>query len=427
MKILIIGSGGREHALTWKLASSGHTVFCAPGNPGMATEAECLGIAIGDVDGLVRAASGRRIDLVVVGPEAPLVAGLADRLRDSGIAVFGPGRRGAQLEGSKIAAKEFFARHNIRTAEFAACRTVAEADAAIDRIGDKGDVVVKADGLAAGKGVVLCSDREQARSAARDMLEGQRFGPAGARIVVEKRLLGRELSVMAITDGERFEVLAQAEDHKAIYDGDRGPNTGGMGTVSPCRWVTPALVDRIDRDIFAPTLRGLRADGIDYRGVLYAGLMIEQTGLPWILEYNCRFGDPETQPILARFDGDLAPWLAGAAAGQLPAGSMRWDTRTSVCVVLASAGYPGKAQTGLAITGLPTARADALGPDRMVFHAGTAVRDGAIVTAGGRVLGITALAADLPSARAAAYNAVAAVHFDGMQIRRDIGDRGKSA
>ncbi len=428
MKILVIGGGGREHALTWKLARAGHAILCAPGNPGMAAQATCLDIAVSDLDALVAAASEHRVDLVVVGPEAPLVAGLADRLRDRGVPVFGPGSAGATLEGSKIASKEFFARHGIRSGDFAACATMAEAQEAIARLtANGGRVVVKADGLAAGKGVVVCDSPKQANEAARAMLIDHRFGAAGARIVIEERLVGRELSIMALTDGQRFEVLAQAQDHKAIFDGDKGPNTGGMGTVSPCDWVTAALLERIEGEIFAPTLQGLAKDGIEYRGVLYAGLMIDESGAPWILEYNCRFGDPETQPVVARLQGDLAPWLAGAAAGRLPDATMTWDSRTAVCVVLASAGYPGKSRTGVAINGLSSPSPDALGPEAIVFHAGTQVRDDALVTAGGRVLGVVALADGLGPARHAVYRAVESISFDGMQYRRDIGVREDAA
>lgn len=421
MKILVVGSGGREHALVWRLARSGHQLWAAPGNPGIARDATCLDIAIGDLAGLEAAAVDHGVELVIVGPEAPLVAGLADRLRARGVLVFGPGASGARLEGSKIFSKEFFARHDIRTAEFASCDDVAGADAAIARLGDR--VVVKADGLAAGKGVVVCSSRDQARQAAREMLEQARFGDAGRRIVIERRLDGRELSVMAITDGSRYALLAQAEDHKAIFDGDRGPNTGGMGTVSPAAWATSELIERARREIFDPTLRGLAADGIDYRGVLYAGLMVADDGTPWLLEYNCRFGDPETQPVMARLRGDLATWLAGAAAGELPPGELEWDERAAVCVVLASARYPAGADTGHAITGIDAAEA---GGEVVVFHAGTAVRDGVLVNTGGRVLGVTALDEDVAAARARAYAAVGHIAFEGMQYRRDIGARGAS-
>jgi phosphoribosylamine--glycine ligase len=432
MKILVIGSGGREHALIWCLARSGHEVVCAPGNPGISALARCLDIRADALADLEAAAQREAVDLVVIGPEAPLVAGLADRLRRSGVAVFGPGADGARLEGSKIFSKEFFQRHGIPTAPFRTCESLRQAEQAIDDIGRSGDggVVVKADGLAGGKGVVVCSDREEARRAARDMLEHRRFGAAGARLVIEQRLRGRELSIMAITDGVRFEMLAQVEDHKALGDGDQGPNTGGMGTVSPPAWgADDALVARIAREVFEPTLRGLAAEGIDYRGVLYAGLMIDEQGQPWMLEYNCRFGDPETQPVLARLRGDLGAWLAGAAAGALPGASMTWDTRSAVCVILAAAGYPEQPRTGDRITGpiLDVRHVGGLGDDVIVFHAGTAWRDHDLVTAGGRVLGVTALAADLASARARAYDVVARISFPGMQFRRDIGARDMGA
>jgi phosphoribosylamine--glycine ligase len=418
MKILVVGGGGREHALVWRLARSGHTVFAAPGNPGMARDAECIDIGATDIDGQVRAAVDRAVDLVVVGPEAPLVAGLCDRLREAGIAAFGPGADGAQLEGSKAYSKRFFADCGIRSAAFAECATVAEADAAIERIGDA--VVVKADGLAAGKGVVVCSQKAEAKAAVREILEDRKFGDAGRTVVVEQRLTGRELSVMAITDGKRYEVLEQAEDHKAVFDGDEGPNTGGMGTVSPAAWASSELLARVRAEVFDPTLAGLQKAGIDYRGVLYAGLMIDDAGVPWILEYNCRFGDPETEPLMARFDGDFGAWLHGAAIGALPGGSMKWDPRTAVCVILASAGYPESPRKGDAITGAD-AFADA--DDVIVFQAGTAVNNGSLVTAGGRVLAVTALADGTEAARAKAYGAVAKIQFDGMHYRRDIGAR----
>jgi phosphoribosylamine--glycine ligase len=421
MKILVIGSGGREHALVWRLLQGGHEVLAAPGNPGIAAIARCLPVEVGDHAGLERLSVEERVGLVVVGPEAPLVAGLADRLRARDLLVFGPGAVGARLEGSKVFSKEFFARHGIRTAGFAACATVAEADAAIDRLGDR--VVVKADGLAAGKGVVVCGAAAEARVAAREMLAG-RFGDAGSRIIVEQRLTGRELSVMALTDGHRVEVLAQAEDHKTVFDGDRGPNTGGMGTVSPAAWTSAALLERVGREVFAPTLAGLAAEGVDYRGVLYAGLMVGDDGVPWLLEYNCRFGDPETQPVMARLRGDLAVWLAGAAAGAMPAEHLDWDPRTAVCVVVAAEGYPDAPVKGDAITGLEAAAAG--GGEVVVFHAATERRasDGALVSAGGRVLGVTALGADVLAARAAAYQAVTRIQLRGMHYRTDIGARG---
>ncbi len=420
MKILVVGGGGREHALAWRLARGGHTVFAAPGNPGMAKDAECIAVGAEDIDGQVEAATSRGVDLVVIGPEAPLVAGLADRLRSEGIAVFGPGADGAQLEGSKIYSKRFFDACGIKTAAFRECTTVEAADAAIDELGDR--VVVKADGLAAGKGVVVCSSADEARAAAREMLVDGKFGAAGNTVVVEQRLEGRELSVMAITDGKRYVVLEQAEDHKAVFDGDQGPNTGGMGTVSPAAWASDELLARVRTEVFDPTLRGLQEAGIDYRGVLYAGLMIADDGTPWILEYNCRFGDPETEPLMARLSGDLGEWLAGAAAGKLPDGDMQWDPRTAVCVILASEGYPASPIKGRAITGVDAFDAT---DDVVVFHAGTKVVDGSLVTSGGRVLAVTALADGTDAARARAYAAVDDIQFEGMHYRRDIGARGK--
>jgi phosphoribosylamine--glycine ligase len=418
MKILVVGGGGREHALVWCLARKGHEVLAAPGNPGIAKQAECLDIGPGSLDALEAASADRGVDLVVIGPEAPLVLGLADRLRGRGIPAFGPGAGAAQLEGSKVFAKEFFARHGIRTAEFAVCNDLDEANAAIERLGDP--LVVKADGLAAGKGVVVCSSADEAREAARLMLVERKFGDAGNRVVVERRLFGQELSVMAITDGKRYEVLAQSEDHKAIYDGDRGPNTGGMGTVSPAPWASDELLDCVRRDVFEPTLRGLAADGLDYRGVLYAGLMVDGDGVPSMLEYNCRFGDPEAQPVLARLEDDLGTWLAGAAAGALPEGCMNWDPRAAICVILAAAGYPGSPQKGDEIRGVDAVDAE---EDITVFHAGTAARDGKLYTAGGRVLGVTALAEGIEAARKRAYDAVDRIEFAGKQFRRDIGAR----
>lgn len=415
MKILLIGSGGREHALAWRLAGAGHQVIAAPGNPGIAEVAACVATAVGDLDGLVALARARAVDLVVVGPEAPLVAGLADRLRAAGVPTFGPGADGARLEGSKAWSKQFFARHGIRTARFFVVEDAAAADAAIAALG--GACVVKADGLCAGKGVVVAADAAEAQAAARAMLDG-RFGDAGRRLVIEQKLRGREVSLLALTDGARLEVLAPAEDHKTLYDGDRGPNTGGMGTVSPA-WVPDAVVARARAEILEPTVRGLAAEGIDYRGVLYAGLMVEDDGTPWIIEYNCRFGDPETQPVMARLEGDLGAVLAGAAAGAMPAGALGWSPRVAVCVVVAAAGYPEAPRTGDPITGLPAA-----GGDLVVFHAGTARREGALVSAGGRVLGVTGLGADLEAARAVAYAAVDRIELAGKQVRRDVGRRG---
>jgi phosphoribosylamine--glycine ligase len=416
VKILVVGGGGREHALAWRLVRGGHQVIAAPGNPGIAAIATCAPVATGDLDGQVALALAQAVELVVVGPEAPLCAGLADRVRAAGLPCFGPGVDGARLEGSKAFSKRLFARCGVRTAAFRVCTTLAEAVIAIAELG--GAVVVKADGLAAGKGVVVAADAAEARAAAAAMLAG-RFGAAGATLVIEERIEGREVSVLAITDGARLEVLAPAEDHKTLLDGDRGPNTGGMGTVSPA-WIDDALAARIRREILEPTVAGLAADGIDYRGVLFAGLMVDRAGAPWLLEYNCRFGDPETQPVMARLTGDLGAVLHGAARGALPAGALAWDPRAAVCVVLAAAGYPEAPRQGDIIHGV--ADAEAL-DDVVVFHAGTARKDGALVTAGGRVLAVTALGADRDLARARAYQAADRIAFAGRQLRRDIGAR----
>lgn len=415
MKVLVIGNGGREHALVWRIARGGHEVVAAPGNPGIAQIARCVHVGVDEHDALVALGQRERVDLVVVGPEAPLVAGLADKLRAGGLLTFGPGADGARLEGSKAFSKQFFARHAIPTARFRVVATSAEADAAIDEIGDH--VVVKADGLAAGKGVVVAESRAEAKAAAREMLEARRFGDAGATVIVEERIIGREVSVLALTDGKRLEVLPAVEDHKTIFDGDVGPNTGGMGTVSPA-WTNADVLERITHEILQPTVSGLAADGIDYRGVLYAGVMVDAAGAPYLLEYNCRFGDPETQPIMARMVGDLASVLAGAARGELPVGRLAWDARVAVCVIVAAAGYPAKPRTGDPIGGL-----DHVPDDVVVFHAGTAQKDGQLVTSGGRVLGITALGVSVQQARERAYAVVDAVQLDGKQFRRDIGAR----
>ena len=415
MKILVIGSGGREHALSWRLAQTGHRVLAAPGNPGIAQVARCIPIGVGELDKLVTLATQERVDLVVIGPEGPLVAGLADQLRVEGIPTFGPGAAGAQLEGSKAFSKQFFARHGIPTAPFEIVTTVEQADAAITKLG--GRCVVKADGLAAGKGVVVADNADEAKAAARAILEARRFGEAGATVIVEQRITGREVSVLALTDGRKIEVLPSAEDHKTIFDDDKGPNTGGMGTVSPS-WANADLIERITREILQPTVRGLAAEGIEYRGVLYAGVMVDAAGAPWLLEYNCRFGDPETQPIMARMIGDLGKVFAGCARGDLPSGALSWDARVAVCVVVAAAGYPGTVKAGEPIEGVPEST-----DDTIVFHAGTSLKDDKLVTAGGRVFGVTSLGVSVQQARERAYAVVDAIDLAGKQARRDIGAR----
>ncbi len=413
-KILVLGSGGREHALVWRLARDGHDVIAAPGNPGIAADATVVALDLTDSAAVVTLARQAQVDLVLVGPEAPLVAGLADVLRAAGVAVFGPGADGARLEGSKVFSKQFFARHDIRTAEFRVVTTVAQADVAIAELG--GELVIKADGLAAGKGVVVCADAAGARAAAHEMLVANRFGAAGATVVIERRIRGREVSMLAITDGHRLEVLATAEDHKTIFDGDQGPNTGGMGTVCPA-WTSTDAEQRIIRELLQPTLVGLQTEAIDYRGVLYAGVIIDGDGTPWLLEYNCRFGDPETQAIMLRLQGDFAGVLAGAAMGNLPAQGLTWAPGVAVCIIVAAAGYPEATRTGDVIL-----NAQSTG-EATVFHAGTTLQDGALVSAGGRVLGVTAWGDDVTQARQHAYAVVDGIQLLGKQSRRDIGLR----
>ncbi len=419
MKVLVVGGGGREHALAWKLAQSPHlgALYVAPGNPGIAEVARCVPLAVDAIAELAAFAVGERIDLTVVGPELPLTLGLVDHFTERGLRVFGPTRAAAELEGSKVFAKSLFARYGIPTARFGAFDDPRKAREFVHALG--GRAVVKADGLAAGKGAVVCADFAAAQRAIGDMLERRIFGPAGDRVVVEELLEGEELSYFALTDGQQICPLGAAQDHKRLLDDDRGPNTGGMGAYSPPPLLDAALEARILETIIRPTVGAMAAEGRPYRGVLYAGLMLTADG-PKVLEYNVRFGDPECQALVPRLAGDLLPLCRAVADGQgLPA-TVPWRPEAAVCVVLASRGYPGESATGKAITGLDAAAAVA---GVTVFHAGTAHRDGGLVTAGGRVLGVTALGPDLAAAIAAAYAAVAAIHFDGAQVRRDIGRR----
>ncbi len=421
-RILLVGSGGREHALAWKLAQSQlvELIVVAPGNPGIATvpKTRTVPIQAEAIAELVAAAVAEKADLVVCGPETALVAGLGDAVRAAGLAFFGPSSAAAEIEGSKAYAKRLMASAGVPTAAFGAFEDLDAALAFIDA--QPGLVVVKADGLAAGKGVVVASSKDEAKAAARSMLADRAFGEASSRVVIEERLQGREVSMMAFCDGERVALLATAEDHKAVGDGDVGPNTGGMGAYSPSPLVDDALAARIARTIFLPTVRALAADGRPFRGLLYGGLMLTPDRGPMVIEWNCRFGDPETQSVLVRMEDDLYPWLAGAARGQLPEGAPRWHDGAAVCVVLAAGGYPGKPRTGDAVTGLPAADADVL-----VFQAGTRLDEqGRVVTAGGRVLGVTARGKTFGDARARANAAAQGIHFEGMHFRRDIGMRG---
>jgi len=417
--MLIVGGGGREHALAWKIAQSPRVtaLFTAPGNPGIARHAVCVPLAADALDGLVAFARRERIDLTVVGPEAPLVAGLADRLLDAGLAVFGPIAPAAAIEGSKAFAKDVMARNAIPTARFATFDDPARARGYCREVGPP--LVVKADGLAGGKGAIVCRTLADADEAVAECMERAAFGAAGATVVVEEFLSGEEVSFFALANGADALPLAAAQDHKTVFDGDQGPNTGGMGAYSPVASFDAAMERRVMDTIVRPTIAALAKEGAPYRGVLYVGLMLTAEG-PKVIEFNCRFGDPECQALVVRVPGDLVPLLVAAAHGGPWPEVGPWSTRASVCVVLASGGYPGKYGTGAAIEGVESAET---APGVTVFHAGTALRDGRLVTAGGRVLGVTAVAGDLATAIARAYGAVGAIRFEGMHYRRDIGRR----
>ena len=419
LRVLLVGGGGREHALAWKLSRSPKlgALYAAPGNPGIASVAECVPVRADDVLAIADLVSRERIDLTVVGPEGPLALGLVDALAARRHLAFGPSRAAAALESSKAFAKDLFDRHGIPTARFGTFDDPAAARAFVAELG--GRAVVKADGLAAGKGAVLCADPVEADRAIHDMLERRVFGEAGARVVVEEYLDGEEVSVFALTDGRTVCPLASAQDHKAVFDGDRGPNTGGMGAYSPAPALDAALSEEVVRTVLEPTIRAMAAEGRPYRGVLFAGLMLTSKGLR-VLEYNVRFGDPECQVLMLRLVDDLLPLCHAVAEGRGLPPSVTWRDEAAVCVVLASGGYPGEYPTGLPIEGI--ARAESR-PGVTVFHAGTALRDGRLTTAGGRVLGVTALGADIPAAVAQAYAAAADITFDGVHYRRDIGHR----
>ena len=430
MKILLVGSGGREHALAWKLLQSPlcDRLIVAPGNPGIAflgtanqSRVACVGVNSDDVEGLLALAVREAVGLVVCGPEAPLVAGLGDACVARGIPFFGPSRAAAEVEGSKAFAKQLMAKAAIPTAAYGNFTDVEAACAFIDR--QPGNVVVKADGLCAGKGVEVTDSHDEAKAAVRRILGDRIFGTAGAQIVIEERLMGRETSMLAICDGDRFVLLDSSEDHKAIFDGDRGPNTGGMGAYCPSPLVSHELTAKISETIFTPMVRALKDAGRPFRGLLYGGLILTPDRGPMVIEWNCRFGDPETQAVLSRLRDDLVPWFLGAANGRLPEGVLHFNPGTSVCVVLAAGGYPGKVHSGQPITGIPSVAAQDPNTSVVVFHAGTSIQNNQLVTAGGRVLGVTAVGTDLADARARAYAAADAILFEGKQMRRDIGLR----
>ncbi|OHE81018.1 MAG: phosphoribosylamine--glycine ligase [Lysobacterales bacterium GWF1_69_6] len=421
MKVLVIGSGGREHALAWKLAQSPRVteVLVAPGNAGTATEAKCRNVEIAatDIDALLNLVETEGVALTVVGPEAPLVRGVVDRFREAGQPIFGPTAAAAQLEGSKAYAKDFLARHRIPTAYYA---VFEDAQLALQHVRDHGaPIVIKADGLAAGKGVVVAMTLAEAEAAITDMLEGNAFGEAGSRVVVEEFLEGEEASFISMVDGRFALPMATSQDHKRVGDADTGPNTGGMGAYSPAPVVTPEVHARIMREVVEPTVRGMIADGVPFTGFLYAGLMIAPDGSPKVIEFNVRFGDPETQPVMLRLRSDLLDLVEAAIAGRLEQAQAEWDPRPSLGVVMAAENYPGTPRTGDVIAGLGTDP----GPGAKVFHAGTAMKNGQVVTAGGRVLCACALGDSVADAQRRAYAAADNIHWDGCFYRSDIGWR----
>jgi phosphoribosylamine---glycine ligase len=417
MKVLVIGSGGREHALAWKIRQSPSVkdVFVVPGNAGTAGIAQNVQLNTADFSKLRSFAQEESIDLTVVGPDDALAAGIVDAFQAVGLRIFGPSRKAAQLEASKSFAKRFMVRHGIPTARFAEFESLADAQCAIDQFGFP--LVVKADGLALGKGVVIAANRSEAIATLEDMIERRRFGEAGRKVVLEEYLTGAECSIHALVDGSSYLLFPTAQDHKQIYDGNRGPNTGGMGTCSPSPNLDNACLSKIREQVLGPFIRGIRADGLDFRGLLFPGLMLTKEG-PRVLEFNCRFGDPETQVLLPRLKGDIVDLLEATIDGRLHTQSPEWDTRAAVCIVMASGGYPGSYETGKTISGLEYVERE-LG--LTLFHAGTRRVGDRFVTAGGRVIGVTAMGSTLSDARKTAYKAVEKIEFDGSYFRHDIG------
>ncbi|EKO3566091.1 phosphoribosylamine--glycine ligase [Vibrio metschnikovii] len=421
MQVLVIGSGGREHALGWKVAQNPQveTVFIAPGNAGTALEPklENVNIAVEDIAGLVSFAQQKQITLTIVGPEIPLVLGVVDAFRDAGLPIFGPTQAAAQLEGSKAFTKDFLARHNIPTAAYA---NFTEIEPALAYVREQGaPIVVKADGLAAGKGVIVAMTLQEAEDAIQDMLADNAFGEAGSRVVIEEFLDGEEASFIVMVDGENVLPMATSQDHKRVGDADTGPNTGGMGAYSPAPVVTQDVHDRVMREVIYPTVRGMAAEGNPYTGFLYAGLMIDAQGTPKVIEYNCRFGDPETQPIMMRLQSDLVELCLAALDGKLDQVESKWDPRASIGIVLAAGGYPADYRKGDVISGLPTEEV----AGEKIFHAGTSDQSGAVVTNGGRVLCATALGESVFQAQQRAYQLAKQIEWQGMFYRHDIGYR----
>ena len=421
MEVLIIGGGGREHAMAWKVSQSPlvNRVHIAPGNAGTAKESKALNVAIdaGDIGSLVKYASQQKIDLTIVGPEVPLVQGIVDRFDEKGLRCFGPKKVAAQLEGSKEFTKRFLESNNIPTARYASFSNTDSAYQYIDNT--EPPIVVKADGLAAGKGVIIAYTRQEAKDAVRSMLLEEQFGSAGSRVVIEEFLEGEEASFICMVDGEDVLPLASSQDHKAAHDGDKGPNTGGMGAYSPAPVLDASMCEQVMKTVIYPTVRGLLQQGIHYTGFLYAGLMIDSQRIPFVLEYNCRLGDPETQPILMRLESDLVEMCLNALDGKLNRTVVNWDDRTALGVVVAAGGYPGAYKTGAVISGLEVADSENV----KVFHAGTQLDDGNVVVSGGRVLCVTALAEDIAKAQSNAYGIAERISFVDMYYRKDIGYR----
>ncbi len=419
MKILVIGSGGREHALVWKISQSPKVdkIYCAPGNAGTAELAENVNLKADDIHGFLKFAKEQKIDLTVVGPEIPLVAGIADEFERAGLKIFGPCKMAAMIEGSKVFSKDFMLKYEIPTAQ---CGIFDNPQGAIHYINEMGSpIVVKADGLAAGKGVIVCQTKDEAISAVKLIMEEKEFGNAGDKVVIEECLMGEEASIIAITDGRSVVPLASSQDHKRVFDKDEGPNTGGMGAYSPAPLVTDRLMEEINVSVLKPFVAGMQQEGITYKGVIYAGIMVTKEG-PKVLEFNARFGDPETQPILMRMQSDIVPIFSAVVEGKLNDKMIEWSPRASVCVVLASGGYPGKYEKGISISGID--KVDQL-ENAYVFHAGTKSSDGNVLTSGGRVLGVTALGDNIKFAIENAYRAVNLINFKNMHYRKDIGKK----
>ena len=416
MQVLVIGGGGREHTLVWKLAQSKKVtkLYAAPGNPGMKDLAECVDLDIADLDGLADWAEKHAIDLTVVGPEAPLVAGIVDVFKVRGLTIFGPSAKAAEIEGSKIFSKELMEKYGVPTAFFKVCDNLADARAFVEEKG--APIVIKADGLAAGKGVVVAMTRDEALAALDEMMGAHKFGSAGNRVVIEEFMEGEEASLLAFTDGKTIVPMLAAQDHKRVNDGDQGPNTGGMGAYCPAPVMTDALKEKTVKEVLRPIVDALAKEGRPYSGCLYAGLMIKGDSVK-VVEFNARFGDPETQVVLPLLKSDLAEIMVACANGTLTPDLVEWSDKAAVCVVMASGGYPASYKKGIPITGLKAANAM---DDVVVFHAGTREEDGKILTNGGRVLGVTAVADDIPSAQQKAYDAVDKIHFDGAHYRQDI-------